>query len=871
MFLIQRFFFIIIIVIVVIVFLVFATTLGNKSRDMYAYSCPEFIVPIPFIMQSLVTILVALVLASTCQAQVQCYTEGNVGSLLNLVSTVKVVFSGTVVSTYTANELAAAFAVRFSSGRPLLVQSVSINENNVTLALRKTASDLEAQTGATLVVNFTALADVPRNLTVNGTVLSSSGRLCTTVDRVSPVIVALHAQGDTGPNMAVFFSEPVQKCGGGNLLVSALSTTGITTGATELTAQGSAPSTVWYFSATGISGDPAATASITAGGACDASGNAVLATTAVVTGFSDGRRFASGQSGSFKYYDLNADGRVDAMLLVGAFAFNDTLYPLSPVPVQVDGVDVAGVARVTEDFATDNSVLFTFDDTTTGTVTSIATTPTALFGPSLTCLSGLARTAVDVAPPIILSVTGPLGSKQITVTVSEAHSTTLSSSQFEVYSPYGLSIVGSTGTPTTTNITLVLSDNIRSTDAFSDLGSSQVRVYLKLQAYGDATFQGFPLWRSVSPTSSTITRSVITRAGTGAWDTLTLTLANGFSASDLSTSSLRIVDTSAIQYTVTTAVALSSTQARFTVSQVCVNASEPCIDTSPTILYNVTIGNQSATLLATEIETVAPVFVGVSAAVGSNQVRVRFSEPVVGWSPSTLFSGLSIVSIADGPLADKEKILTLARSIRASDLSKEWLETELVDALGNEAIAVPLIFAVTATAHDDDGDGLVTRIRLTTTLQHQAFTSSAAFATIPVMTLGAVTRVSATVSDIAVTAHNVAWGSSLSMQYTGHASVSAKVLLSADLRGGLELPLTTFAVESSTETTGGGSSSFSDLSTTSQALIISGIVGAALVGILAGSWWKSSASSSSSSSKRRSKRFKHELLQENDDNDVEMM
>ncbi len=822
-------------------------------------------------MQRLVVVIVSLVLivlASVCQAQVQCYTENsNVG---NLVRTVTVVFSDTVVSTYTANELATAFSVRFSSGRPLIVQTATVSSTNVTLTLRRTSTDLEAQTGATLFVNFTALADVPRNLSVSGTVLSS-GRLCTTIDRSGPSIVTFFAQTPGGPNAVLFFSEPVQRCGGGNLLVSDFfALEPITTAATEFTPYGTAPSAVWYLPATSVSSEPLAVASLEAGRACDIAGNSNSLGGEFVL-FSNAARFATSQAGSFKYYDLNADGRVDAMLFVSRFAFNNTLYPLSPVPVRVSGVNVTGVARITEDFETDNSVLFTFDDTTTGTVTSIDTTPTTFFGPGLVGLSGLARTAVDVAPPIILSVTGTLGFNQITVTVSEAHSTTLSSSQFEVYSPYGLSIAGSTGTPTTTNITLVLSDNIRYTAAFSDIGSSQLRVYLKLQDYGTVTTQGLPLWRSVSPTSSVVSRSVITRVGTAAWDTLTVTLASAFSASDLSTASLRIVDTSAIQYTVETAVALSSTQARFTVSQTCVNASEPCIDTSPTILYNLTIGNQSATLLATEIETAAPVFVGVSAAVGSNQVRVRFSEPVVGWSPSTLFTGLSIVSIADGPITDKEKTLTLVRSIRTSDLSKEWLETDLVDALGNEDTVTPLIFAVTATAHDDDGDGLVTRIRLTTTLQHQAFTSSAAFATIPVMTLGAVTRVSATVSDIAVTAHNVAWGSSLSMQYTGHASVSAKVLLSADLRGGLELPLTTFVVESSVETLGSGSSSFSDLSTTSQALIISGIVGAALVGILAGSWWKSSASSSSSSSKRRSKRFKHELLQENDDNDVEMM
>lgn len=818
--------------------------------------------------------IVLVVLASVCQAQVQCYTEGNAGTISNLISTVKVVFSGTVVSTYTANELAAAFSVNFASRRPLIVQTATVSSTNVTLALRQTSTDIETQTGATLFVNFTALADVPRNLTVGGTVLSS-GRLCTTIDRVGPTLSSLHAETIEGPNAVLFFSEPVQKCGGGNLLLSAFSMTDVITGATQMIPQGSSPSTVWYFPITSIElSDPFSTISITAGGACDSTGNAAVAMTGLTFSTATSRTFLATifDTGSFKYYDLDIDGRVDAVLLTGTFAFNDTLYPSSPVPIQAAGVDVTGIARVTEDFATDNSVVFTFDNIATNAVTIVDTSPATLFGPSITCLAGyvtIAPVVSDVAPPIILSVTGFLGSKQITVTVSEAHSSTLNSSQFEIYSPYGLSITGHTGTPTTTNITLVLSDNVRYVAAFSDIGSSQLRVYLKLQDYGTITTQGLPLWRSVSPTSSVISRCVITRVGTGAWDTLTITLVNVFSASDLSTSSLVIANTALIQYTVTAAVALSSTQARFTVSQVCLNTSVPCIDTSPSILYNLTIGNQSATLLATEIETAAPVFVGAAAAIGSNQIRVRFSEPVVGWSPSTLFSGLSIVSIAEGPLPNVEKTLTLARGIKTSDLSTEWLETELVDALGNEDTLAPLVFAVTATAHDDDGDGLVTRIRLTTTLQHQAFTSSAAFTTIPVMTLGAVTRVSATVSDIAVTAHNVAWGSSLIIQYASHASISAKVLLSADLRGGLELPLTTFPAESSDETIGGGSSSFSDLSTTTQGLVIGGIVGAALVGILAGSWWKSS-SSSSSRGRGRTRRVRHELMQDAEYEDVEM-
>lgn len=216
-------------------------------------------------MHYLLVVVVALALVTICQAQAQCYTEGNTGNRGNLVATVKIVFNGTVVSTYTANELAAAFSVNFASRRPLIVQNATVSSNNMTLTLRQTATDFEAQTGVSLIVNFTALADVPRNLTVNGTVLSS-GRLCTTIDRVGPVLMNLHAQSIVGPNAVVFFSEPVQKCGGGNLLLSAFSTADITTGATELVAQGSSPSTVWYFPATYVEGDPSATISIAAGG-----------------------------------------------------------------------------------------------------------------------------------------------------------------------------------------------------------------------------------------------------------------------------------------------------------------------------------------------------------------------------------------------------------------------------------------------------------------------------------------------------------------------------------------------------------------------------------------------------------------------------
>lgn len=821
-------------------------------------------------MQRLVLIVIALGLLAISQAQIQCYTEGNVGSLLNLVSTVKVVFSASVVSTYTSNELVAAFSVRFSSGRPLLLQLATIDTNNVTLSIRKTATDFEAQTGATLFVNFTALNDVPRNLTVGGTVLSS-GRLCTTIDRVGPVIMALHAQTDTGPNAVVFFSEPVQKCGGGNLLRSAFTTNSITTAATELTPQGTAPSTVWYFPVSFIFNDPLATISIAAGGACDSTGNAVLATTAVAADFSDTRLFAASslKVGSFKYYDLNTDGRVDSMLFVASFAFNETLYPLSPVPVQINGVNVANVARVTDTVATDNVALFSFDDTAIGAVTSIATTPTALFGPSITCQSGDAMTAVDFAPPIILSVTGTLGSNQLTVTVSEAHSSALTSSQFEVYSPYGLSITGSTGTPTTTQITLVLSDNIRSLDAFSGIGSSQVRVYLKLQAYGTTTYQGLPLWRSVSPASD-VTSAVITRSSfSEPWDTLTLNFSRALNQS--STPIVSFSDTFTISVE---SVTLASQSLVIRVSRVCLSKAAPCFTTAATTAaYNLsgltdtngnTIGQVS---LASVVQDRAPPsFVGVSLLVGSNQVRVQFSETIsfsqsfVSTLGAVHINGLEAIAVTPSTNASMYT-LTLERAVLASDSASGWFPSAtIVDLSGNSrSESAPAPFALTATAFDDDKDGKVDRIRIATTRAHQSINGSM-FTPFPFVEFGAATRVSSTITDLSVTEGTIAVGDSVVLQYTGN----SLVLLDDGLYSGFELVATTIPVSNAAASSSG---SFSDLSTGVQAGLIASIAGALFLGVVAAKYCSPPKRGISTKSRHRKQR----MIRDESDSEMEML
>lgn len=820
-------------------------------------------------MQRLVIVVVVLGLLVISQAQIQCYTEGNIGSLLNLVNTVKVVFSASVVSTYTSNELAAAFSVRFSSGRPLLVQLATIDTNNVTLSIRKTATDFEAQTGATLFVNFTALADVPRNLTVGGTALSS-GRLCTTIDRVRPALMDLYAQTDEGPNAVLLFSEPVQKCGGGNLLLSAFTRSDITTAATEMTPQGTAPSTVWYFPVSFIYNDPLATISITAGGACDSVGNTAVASAAISAKFSNGfQTFTTEQAGSFKYYDLNSNGRIDAMLLVAAFAFNDTVYPLSPVPVQVNGVNVNNSVLVAESFTTDNSVLFAFDDTDMGTVTSISTTPTTFFGPSITCDSGDARTAVDVAPPIIVSVTGTLGSNQLTVTVSEAHSSALGSSQFEVYSPYGISIAGSTGTPTTTQIALVLSDNIRYVDAFSGIGSSQVRVYLKLQAYGTTTYQGLPLWRSVSPTSD-VTSAVITRSSfSEPWDTLTLNFSRALNQSSTPIVSFSDAFTISVE-----SVTLTSQSLVIRVSRSCLSKAVPCFTTAAaTAAYNLsgltdTNGNTIGQVSSASIvqDRAPPSFVGVSLVVGSNQVRVQFSE-TISFSQSFV-STLGAVhsndleAIAVTPSTNASMYtLTLERAVLASDSASGWFPSvTIVDLSGNSrSESAPTPFALTATAFDDDKDGKVDRIRIATTRAHQSINGSM-FTPFPFMEFGAATRVSSTITDLSVTEGTIAVGDSVVLQYAGN----SLVLLDDDLYSGFELVAATIPVSNAAASSSG---SFSDLSTGVQAGLIASIAGALLLGVVVAKYCSSPRRSISTKSRHRKQR----MIRDESDSEMEML
>jgi len=795
--------------------------------------------------------LVAALLLCVAHAQIVCETKGNVGTRLSLVETVVVNFGTTVTSTYSGNELARAFEVTFPvTNRPIFVLSATISGTNVTLTLRQfTTNALDPQTGAVFNVNYTDLGFASRFLSV-GSSRRTSGIVCTTVDRVPPVMYDPYALSATGPTplpIVIMFSESVSPCGGGSFAMSSFSTQTFVTSNTTLTPIGTPPTHVWYFV-----GDTESDyrAILAANQVCDSSGNPNFVTGDYAPLSPSSYYFWSAQSQteSRRVYDTDKDGNADLAFLTGGGPFNSTSLRVSEFWISVDGVNISNPQVVDDSIETDRATCVRFSNTAVSTSTTLArhVHPNAYFALLNTPFVGPAsqRTVLDCISVTIVSVTGNMGSDVVTVTVSQPKSPSPPLSKFGIQSTFPFNISGSTGTPTLTSITLTLNDSIRSVAE-----SLATKIYMVPEVY-NADSQGFPLWNPTNINFTEISRAVVTRVGTGAWDTLTFTLVNSVSVDDVSTSVLSIQPGNGVTYTVESATRLSSTQVRYTVSQTCANSSVSCVDTSPDITYNLTIGSLSLTQLFTEHETAAPVFVGASAAIGSNKIRVITSEPVVGFSPSVAFTGVTVTAQSG---TGSEYLLTLSRSIAETDLSHTWLETDLVDTRGNEATEAALVFSVKATVHDDEGDGTITRLRLTTNRPHAELSNSAAFATIPTMTLGAVTRVSSMVSDIAVT-NGVPLGSSVSVEYLSHAST--KLILSSDTRGGLEIPVTAFPAQYSTETVGPRTTSFSDLSTGLQAGIIAAIVGSLLMGILGTVYCKST------SRVKTAKRHRHELLED---------
>lgn len=791
-------------------------------------------------MQPLSVIVVAL-LFCVANAQIICETKGNVGIQLSLVESVVVNFGASVASTYQGNELARAFEVTFPvTNRPIFVLNATVSGTNVTLTLRQfTTNAADPQTGAVFNVNYTDLGFSSRFLSV-GSSRRTSGLVCTTVDRVPPVMYAPYALALTTSvqlPIVIMFSELVSPCGGGSFALSSFSTQDFPTSNTTLTPIGTVPTHLWYFVG---DTDVGYRSILAANSVCDGNGNRNFVTGDYDALFPTIYSFWSGSAATElrRVYDTDKDGNADLVFLTSSGPFNSTSLRSSDFQITIDGVVISNPQVIDDSIETDRAACVRFSNTVVSTSTTLASHiyPNAYYGllNTPTAVSPDQLTMIDCISVTIVSVSGNIGSNLITVTVSQPKSPSPPLSNFGIQSALPFNISGSTGTSTLTSITLMLNASIRSVSE-----ALATKIYMIPEVYNAAS-QGFPLWNPTSINFTSVSRSVVSRIGTGAWDTLTFTFVNAVSVDDVFTSILRIQPKNGVTYTVTDASRLSSTQVRYTVSQTCANTSVSCVDTSPDITYNLTIGSLSLTQLTTEYETVAPVFVGAAAAIGSSKIHVLTSESVVGFSPSTAFTGVTATAQSG---SGSEYSLTLSRSVKETDLSLTWLESDLVDALGNEATESALVFSVKATVHDDDGNGLITRLRLTTNRPHVELSSSAAFRTIPSMTLGSVTRVSDTVSDIAIT-DGIALGSSVSVEYLSHSS--AKLVLSSDTRGGLEIPLTVFPAESDTSSVGDtGDADFSDLSTGIRALLISAIVVAFVLGIGANMCLRSSSSKKS--------------------------
>lgn len=716
-------------------------------------------------------LLFILALTWTRVIGIQCNTTGNAGEYGNLIQSVLVDFEAPVSTNYTANELAACFYVTFSSGRYLIIESAEIvAETVVNVTFRQAATnDWEMQTGASLNVSFTPLSGINRKLLVNGVEQGAAVLSASTTDKTSPTLV-LAVENNLNINIQyLLFSEPVERCGGGNLLTSGFTLETLTGCDAELVPASALPTTVWILTCTGGAGG---TITIQAGTICDAAGNAGIASTHV-PGNEISVFFLRTAFAPHKFYDLDRDGMVDAVSIQTNWAVYNEFVNMSNLAFTTEPgtvpVDISNPVFFTEDNAIDNSVFVRFDNVNVvgvGTFrVSCTATDSIIFSPYRTVSSSTtARLIADRIPPFLASVTANIGSNQVILTTSEPSTTALTVSQFDVISSNGITITGSMGTPTTTRINLTLSDSLTTASL------SELKFFLKLQEYESAYFvsdplgHGRPLWAPVAPTAAVLGSYMTRVSASEGWDTLVVNFSSPLTNDDVSTSNL-LLAASGYTFTVTAATLLNDYDVRYTLSYECTNSSRPCVSTlgsdfTFSITGSSTIDPSFAT---TPDDQITPLLIAVVGIVGQNALRLVFSEPVAFddslVSQSVPFeihsNGLTATAVTPNATDSDTYDLTLSRTLRSSDASSllsSGVTTSLVDTTGNvgSALLTRPPFILSATAHDDDDDGFVDRIRLQTTLPHQEFTSSGGFQTPLAFTFGAVTRVDANTTDLEV-------------------------------------------------------------------------------------------------------------------------
>jgi len=339
-------------------------------------------------------------------------------------------------------------------------------------------------------------------------------------------------------------------------------------------------------------------------------------------------------------------------------------------------------------------------------------------------------------------------------------------------------------------------------------------------------------------------------------------------------------------FTIVSATLVSSRQVAYRLQQTCANTTVPCIDTSQKPSFTLSgIMDAYGTLLSANDTLISedrtrPTIAGVSTAVGSTTIKLLFSETIVFASSfvsrasfSLHANGLYAASVSPSTNA-AEYTVTANRGIKGSDFAAllQGVNVTLVDTLGNQGTDEPgVIFYFNASVHDDDDDGLVDRLRIRTSTSHFAFTSSAAFSTLPVMTLGAVTRVSTTIADIAVT-NGAPVDESTVVMYTAGGLLSTRLRQQLSTNGdgpldGFEMAsvsnLAEIQVPTETVTVTEGQDGMS------YALAGGLIGGAAVVGIILGVCYSSSSSSSRSIAKTQSRHYRKQQRHRIDDSDSE--
>lgn len=694
-----------------------------------------------------VLVLLAILCSIVPSSAVVCNTSGNAGQDYTLIQSVFVDFGTTVVSTYSGNELARAFDVYLISGRPLFVKTASVSGTLVNLTLNASPTDdTEPQTGLSVRVNYTQLPGVSGNLTAGGSLVTTGVKCLTSNDNVAPIsIVAATTVKVSATPGAIYaaFSEPVRLCGAklytSNLTLNAR----VSVGVTEITPFVSTLSNVWTFGFTSINfvgGTP--TVRFPSWALCDLAGNQILLKTMDIT-----RDVDIGTTTVWaldqKLYDLDTDGRVDALLLTTLFPIQNSFASSSNVELTIGGQSVSVSSVDAEEFSTDNTVLLKVPNTAPGSGTVVYLN-TSVYAYPLTGSVPIddIPTALFI-PAFVSSISASYGSFRVNVTVSAAHSTSLSASQFHVDVNSGLSIVSSLSS-TTTSIILEL----------DGLVTRDIGIYLKPLTYGTDA-QSYPLWRTVA--FDWDIRN-ISFSGTP-WDTLIVNYSSTAVSSSLVLTSLALHS-----YTVDSET-VSGNAVIYKVSRTCV-ATTPCFTTNADFTLNLT----SSIVNAVAVDLSVPAIVGYSVIVGANKIRVQFSETVT-LGHSTPFeiheNGLLATSYTQ---SGSVLVFTLERAVKSSDSTTGWNPLTITDAAGNTAAAsVPDVFSVTVEAFSN-------KLRLTTSLAHQDINSSM-IQTVPFVELGEVTRLSVTVTEIEATITS----SSVTIEHLGG------ILLSSGQRSGFEL------------------------------------------------------------------------------------